>query len=543
MKALHVEQSLPICFALATLGGILEVAATAVTALPAVREKEGITMKWWVQWLAIAGNVAIQAVGTLMSHLIATWFGPVSLVVPFFYSATLLSNMLIFGLLGERFTKNMRVGTHVIVVAAILLPVVGPDIQEDQDLSRLMDHGYAKLWFGLLLVACAITGTLLALDISKYPMNTRITVLLIARSAAISVNLTVSRAFILGPSESVLVAFVIIKLVSGAIYTYAIVVQSYAVEQARFVPLNATTIIIVNALTGIILWEDWRVVASWYGYICIFVLLGLGCDLLLSVPMLNAENPEFGANRRASLILRRPPSGAHTNKNKETPHYHRNSTISVHAPTSHLQYYYPYDSISKRSNGQDYDSYTSSIHEYLLADGGIGRINAWKELVSPIQHAATASSRPFSPSEDSGSQEEDSKHIHNLEEQEDSVHSGDYHSTPLPTDQKEWTTPQKPPSEESNSMAETTGLLSQPLQGATRLGGRIVGATQTIATTGHELVMGTIPTAARQNLSRLAAWRETVSPIQSESQRRRHNTWIPDIPEAPNDQIPKCNSS
>ena len=50
MKALAIEQSLPICCSLAALGGILEVAATAVTAVPSVREKEGIVMKWWVQW-------------------------------------------------------------------------------------------------------------------------------------------------------------------------------------------------------------------------------------------------------------------------------------------------------------------------------------------------------------------------------------------------------------------------------------------------------------------------------------------------------------
>ena len=99
MIRLDVEQSLPLCCALAALGGILEVAATAVTAVPAVREKQGIALPSWTQHLAVAGNVGLQAVGSLFSHLIATWFGPVSLVVPFFYSATLLSNMLIFGLL------------------------------------------------------------------------------------------------------------------------------------------------------------------------------------------------------------------------------------------------------------------------------------------------------------------------------------------------------------------------------------------------------------------------------------------------------------
>eukprot|EP00934_Nitzschia_sp_Nitz4_P007032 Nitzschia sp. Nitz4//scaffold6_size259037//6133//7149//NITZ4_001037-RA/size259037-processed-gene-0.237-mRNA-1//-1//CDS//3329556782//7022//frame0 len=201
----------------------------------------------------------------------------------------------------------MRVGTHVIVVAVVLLPVVGPNIQEKQDLETLLRHWYSMAWFVLLLFACSIAGTVLAaVDITQYDNLWRLAILLTARTTAISANLSVSRAFILGPSDEAFLVFVCIKLISGAIYTYAIVVQSYAVEQATFVPLNATIIIIVNALTGVIIWEDWKVVSSWYGYVCIFVLLGLGCDLLLSVPMLNSDNPEFGANKRASIILRTP---------------------------------------------------------------------------------------------------------------------------------------------------------------------------------------------------------------------------------------------
>ena len=328
MKALAVEQSLPICCSLAALGGLLEVAATAVTAIPAVREKQGIILKWWIQWMAIAGNVGLQAIGSLLSHLIATWFGPVSIVVPFFYSATLLSNMLIFGLLGEHFTKNMRVGTHVIVVAVILLPVVGPDIQEGQDISILFHRWYSIAWFILLLVASATSGLLLLWDISKFESKARVAILLVARASSISVNLTVSRAFILGLNDAVLVTFIVIKLVSGAIYTYGIVVQSFNVEQATFVPLNASTIIIVNALTGIIIWEDWKVVTSWYGYLCIFILLGLGCDLLLSVPLLTAENPEFGPTKRASIIMpssaKRFQTALHHTQTR-TPHSHSSS--------------------------------------------------------------------------------------------------------------------------------------------------------------------------------------------------------------------------
>jgi hypothetical protein len=285
----------------------MEVGATALTAIPVVREKQGIAMPPWRSNALLAGNIVLQVSGSLVSHLVAPWFGPVSIVVPFFYSATLLSNVFIFGvIMREEFTKNMRVGTYVIVVAVILLPELGPTVQARQDIGILMRHWYSSLWFCLILLASFSTATLLAVkDIRQLPMKTRTAILLIARAASISVNLTVSRSFILGPSESVLILFVIIKIVTGVIYTYAIVVQSTNVEQARFVPLNAISIIAANAVTGIFIWEDFKVVQSWYGYACVFVLLGLGCDLLLSVPLLMEDNAEVGAKRRAAIMLPR----------------------------------------------------------------------------------------------------------------------------------------------------------------------------------------------------------------------------------------------
>jgi len=39
----------------------------------------------------------------------------------------------------------------------------------------------------------------------------------------------------------------------------------------------------MNALTGIIIWEDWKVVQSWTGYGCIFFLLFNGVYLLTTV--------------------------------------------------------------------------------------------------------------------------------------------------------------------------------------------------------------------------------------------------------------------
>lgn len=325
--------------------------------------------------------------GSLLSHLFAPWYGPVSLVVPFFYSATLLSNMFLFGVvLGtEFFSKTMRVGTYVILTAVILLPVVGPDIQQHQDIVHLFHKWYAIGWFTLLLCATAVTGTLLVTSsggngsgsggaLEQFSTQTRFWILLVARAASISVNLTVSRSFILSPSHVMWICFLILKVASGAVYTYAIIVQGTAVDQARFVPLNTTTIILVNAATGVFIWEDWRVIQSWHGYACVFVLLGLGCDLLLTVPLLHEDNPTFGTGRRA-LLLMHPKRG----------YYHA-------IPDSRLlvdNHHHHQDNNNYWDNDQHHDDYivddtdedelctsTHSVHT-------MSRRDAWKNIIMP----------------------------------------------------------------------------------------------------------------------------------------------------------------
>lgn len=297
----HFAQSLLLCYGLSAIGGILEVGSIAVLAVPDAREKEGMITPTWLSIVTLAANVIMQLIGSLSSNLVATWFGPVSVVAPIYFSATLVANLIIFGfILGlEFFDRIMIVGTYVIAIGTVMLQVVGPGIQDGQDIGELLGHSYALSWFIFLLLSMVVSTILMVTSIKSYGEYKRIAILLIARSSSYTLNLTVSRAFLLNPDNFVLVAFIVIKVVSGAIYTYAIVVQSTAVKQAKFVPLNATTIILLNAITGVIIWEDWRVISSWVGYVCVFLLLALGCDLLLSAHLLTNDNAELG---RARLV-------------------------------------------------------------------------------------------------------------------------------------------------------------------------------------------------------------------------------------------------
>ena len=305
-----IAQSIPICIVLSALGGSVEVLATAILAHRDANERQ--TGREWSQpaaLCALASNVTLQLVSSIIGNLIATWYGPVSIVGPIFLSSQLLANMVVFGyLLGlESFNKDMRVGTYVVVLAVIMLPIVGPTGQDDQRVSDLLHSLPALIWSGLN-VGCMFLALfcLLSLDITSLKESFRMMLLLVTRATAFTVNLTVSKLLIMDVSTTLLVVSIFLKITSGATITYALVVQSTAVSQAKFAPLNASALILVNAATGMIIWQDWLVVSSWVGYCCVFVQLVLGNYLLLGdVDLLSPENKKYGRSemlRRTGIL-------------------------------------------------------------------------------------------------------------------------------------------------------------------------------------------------------------------------------------------------
>lgn len=302
----QVEQSVPICLALSAAGGAIEVFATAVLAFQDAKRKEGI--KWTRKYriAALFLNLFLQVTSSIVGNLFATWFGPVSLVGPVFLSSQLLTNLILFGsILGlEMFTKDMRIGTYIVVISVILLPVVGPAAQENQNVTALLEAWYSLLWLTVLLAGMMLSFILLVvLNVAALQEWQAISLLLCARATAFSVNLTVSKVFIMDISPMMLGISIFLKMASGGIITYALVVQSTAVAQAKFIPLNASALILVNAMTGMIIWQDYNVVGSWVGYVCVFAQLVLGNYLLLGdVELLSPENTHYGRAKAVADI-------------------------------------------------------------------------------------------------------------------------------------------------------------------------------------------------------------------------------------------------
>jgi hypothetical protein len=136
---------------------------------------------------------------------LAPWYGPVSIVGPTFLSAPLVTNMVLYGsVLGlESFTKDMRIGTCVIVTAAILLPVVGPGVQVySQDVEELLTTWYSYVWNAVLVIGMILlSGLVLSIQsVSKkfcqlQSIPTCYAVLLVACATSFAINLSFSKVF------------------------------------------------------------------------------------------------------------------------------------------------------------------------------------------------------------------------------------------------------------------------------------------------------------------------------------------------------------
>jgi hypothetical protein len=69
----------------------------------------------------------------------------------------------------------------------------------------------------------------------------------------------------------------------------AIAVQS----RIKFVPTYLCGSLLNNAVMGVIIWEDWRAVYSWTGYVAVFILLLLGVYLMSDLEFFKSGEEEM----------------------------------------------------------------------------------------------------------------------------------------------------------------------------------------------------------------------------------------------------------
>lgn len=283
-----VEQSFLLCTVFAVLTGLFLVLATVVVSYPERQAK--ITGKEWSKrskGIAIGANFIFFSLSAV-TGILASWFGPVSILLPTMMGAQLVFNMLIYCvLLGlEKLNKDILVGTLVIVASVVLLPIVGPGFQDDQDALELLQSPGAIAWNSLLIAGMA--GSILYLSWlsrkDKLPTPSEhdwifLVALLIAQTTTGVMDGSLSKLFVL-TQGALLYSIIAFWLIVNLLMNYTFIIQAITVKQSHFVPACSSAKILVNALTGIFVWQDYKVITSWAGYVTVFFLLALGNYLL-----------------------------------------------------------------------------------------------------------------------------------------------------------------------------------------------------------------------------------------------------------------------
>lgn len=281
--------SLPACIGLSAFGGFLEVVSTMCLAYPEFKKKSGKHFSKAATRGLLVANLALMGIASV-AYIVGSWFGPVSLSVPTVMVSKLLFNLGVMGsvLKMQKFTKAQKVGTYCIATAIITLPDVGPSEQPGQDALALVAEPVAIAWTAVLTVAsvgCCVGMAVLERRRKRKPdepaasERVELAVFVTAQVCSAVVGTSVSKMLAL-VDASYIPALIAIAIAFAAINVVSLMLAAKVVDQAVFVPATILGTLVVNLATGLIIWQDWRVISRWVAYFAVHLVMFLGISLL-----------------------------------------------------------------------------------------------------------------------------------------------------------------------------------------------------------------------------------------------------------------------
>lgn len=306
--AAEPTQSLPLCILFASISGLLRVCATMLLAYPDFLEKKkGSPPRSKVIYIVF--HLVILAIAAVLS-IAATIYGPVSIAVPVQTGACLLFNVVAMGIVLQMraFDKAQRTGTYVVFFSILSLIDVGPGIQDGQKALSLLSSTDSILWSLLVtaLMVFAGVGTVVlvrsgsdatsanSMFMSWFNLNATL-ILALGTTMSNVAMATSSKAFasLHGFAFAVAVLYYLMATFLGVLFS---IVSSTACDQGIFTPLSSVALIVTNMVTGIIIWEDWKVIDTWIAYVCACLLMSCGVYLLAEVDILEFFSRKALAN-------------------------------------------------------------------------------------------------------------------------------------------------------------------------------------------------------------------------------------------------------
>jgi len=224
--------------------------------------------------MAVTLNV-IFGMGGIAGFTIASWYGPVAVVMPIVTASKLLFNMatqISFKL--SEYDKSMRVGTWILCCATACLPQAGPTEPDTApDAAEMLSTVNAQVWIGFLVLAlgaCLIDYHWFK-DIKGRTLFTLSAN--VAISTALGANVAKYLGVAVGEERPICFFFGFILAFLSFAYTYMAALEC---DLSVYIPMSESVQLVVNAFTGMIIWGDLQRIPSLLNYTMVYALIILG---------------------------------------------------------------------------------------------------------------------------------------------------------------------------------------------------------------------------------------------------------------------------
>lgn len=245
-----------------------------------------VSKRKWV--LAYVANTTFAIIGGTVT-LFGSWYGPVSLFSPLKQVSQILSNTIMFSYILKTETKPSKetnVGNLMIAIATFSLVFVGTQVNEEPINPKDVVDSEVKIVFGGVLLCITLLITFpyqFILGFTNLPCLTErvnFVLLLVTECVHAVVSTSASKLVPLLKGEWMLFSFVIALMVITifTVWYSALLRSTFISSQTVYVPLMLSVNVVLNAIMGLIIWDDR--IQNLGGYACTYLFLILGVYLM-----------------------------------------------------------------------------------------------------------------------------------------------------------------------------------------------------------------------------------------------------------------------
>ncbi|CAK9005261.1 Cytochrome P450 704C1 (Cytochrome P450 CYPD) [Durusdinium trenchii] len=268
---------------LAGFGGFLSSSGANVMAWSEFKRRSG---KEWTRCQSMGFVFAcfilnITGIGMFLAS--TALGGAVATVMPIQTGANLLGNMLWQTLLGMKYyTKSMRVGTIVLICAVMELSEIGPQEPSEwapEEIQELMTKPVAIAW-NCVMVLCTLISLYGVYRTLHLPMESSLKLFLFVSLVTFSTVIGASIGKLLGLVKGTVFALVaFLYFLDGVICLGGTVLANGHCDVSLFIPAQLSSQLVVNMITGYLVWGDAKYVAYPTSYLLVYALCIMGVYL------------------------------------------------------------------------------------------------------------------------------------------------------------------------------------------------------------------------------------------------------------------------